>query len=70
MCGASSVEEESYMSMSPDLSDGNLCGANANILRPLLQLAKQQIFYTANATVVIEPNVCGCRHMCTQGYGV
>lgn len=50
LCETSSVTVESYLSMSPDLSDGNLCGAKANILRPLQRLAKHQNFHTENAT--------------------
>lgn len=41
LCETSSVAVESYLSVSPDLSDGNLCGAKANILRPPQQLAKR-----------------------------
>lgn len=64
LCWRSSVAVEPYLSTSPDLCDGNLCGAKANILRPLQQLAKHQmIFQTANATVIIQSNTCGCRHM-------
>ncbi len=64
LCEASSGAAESYLPVSPDLSDGNLCGAKANILRPLQQLAKHQFFHTANATVITQPNVSGCRPRC------
>lgn len=64
LCEASSVAAESYLSVSPDLSDGNLCGAKANILRPLQRLAKYQFFHTANVTVIMQPNVSGCRRVC------
>lgn len=38
--------------MSPDLSDGNLCCAKANILRPLQQSTEHQIFHKTTATMI------------------
>lgn len=38
--------------MSPDLSDGNLRCAKANILRPLQQRTKHQIFHKTNAAMI------------------
>lgn len=38
--------------MSPDLSDGNLRCAKANILRPLQQRTKHQIFHKTNAATI------------------
>lgn len=52
VCGLCETSVEAVILMPPDLSDGNLRCAKANILRALQQRTKHQNFHKTNAAMI------------------